>query len=105
MSNKDLKVLYKVASPSFFLIMMLSTYLIFNFLDILIFEMTRSFHGVIFLIFKKIIDPLSDIFDPLNIIIICLILIILNFNIKLLLQNQKKLELLKEKTSLDYEVS
>ena len=103
MSNKDLKVLYRVASPSFFLIMIVSTFLIFNFLDIFIFEMTRSFHGVIFLIFKKIIDPLSDIFDPINIIIICLILIILSFNIKFLLQNQKKLELLREKTSLDYE--
>ena len=46
MSNKDLKVLYKVASQVFSN-MMVSTYLIFNFLDIY-FEMTRSFHGVIF---------------------------------------------------------
>ena len=102
MRNKNLKILYKISSPSFFLIVTISTYLIFNFLDILIFEITRSFPGVVFFIFKKIIDPLSDIFDPFNIIILCLVLIILSFNIKSLLRNKKKLKLLEQKTNLEY---
>ena len=70
----------------------------FNFLDIFIFESTRSFHGFFFFFFKEIIDPISDILDPLNIIIFCLFIILLNINIKYLLKNDIKLNLLKEKT-------
>ena len=76
MKNINQEILYKITSLSFFIFILVITFFIFKFLDILIFEFTRSFHGFIFLFFKEIIDPLSDIFDPINIIIICIILIL-----------------------------
>lgn len=90
-----------VSSVSFFLFILLITYFIFNFLDVPIFKYTRSFHGFFFSFFEKIIDPISDILDPLNVIIICLIVILLNINIKHLLKNKSKLRLLEEKTNLN----
>ena len=102
MKNINQEILYKITSLSFFIFILVITFFIFKFLDILIFEFTRSFHGFIFLFFKKIIDPLSDIFDPINIIIICIILILLSFNIHYLLKNDVKLKLLEDKTGFDY---
>ena len=43
------------------------------------------------------------IFDPLNLIIICLIIISLIFNFKYLLKNKNKFNLIKEKTGLTSE--
>lgn len=75
----------------------------FKFLDIFLFELTRTFHGNIFFFFKEIIDPLSDILDPLNIIILCLAVLVINLNTKSILKNKIKLKIIKQKTSFNEE--
>ena len=102
MSNHNIKFIYQVSSLRFFVIISVVTAFIFNFLDILIFQITKSFHGVFFIFFEKIIDPLSDVLDPFNIIIVCSLVIFFNLNVKYLLQNKIKLKLLQEKTGLEF---
>jgi membrane-associated phospholipid phosphatase len=101
MSNHKIKFIYQVSSLRFFLIISVVTAFIFNFLDIFIFQVTKSFHGVFFTFFAEIIDPLSDVLDPFNIIIVCSLVIFFNLNVKYLLQNKIKLKLLQEKTGLE----
>jgi len=102
MSNQKIKFIFQISSLRFFIIISAITVLIFNFLDIFIFEITRSFHSFFFNFFSKIIDPISDVLDPFNIIIVCSLVIFFNFNVKYLLQNKIKLKLLQEKTGLEY---
>jgi len=102
MSNHKIKFIYHVSSLRFFIIILAVTAFIFNFLDIFIFQATRSFHGFFFTFFSNIIDPLSDVLDPFNIIIICCLVIFFNLNVKYLLKNKVKLKLLKEKTGLEF---
>ena len=102
MNNQKIKFIFQISSLRFFLIISAVTIIFFNFLDIFIFQITRSFHGIFFSFFSKIIDPLSSVFDPFNVIIICLLVILLNFNVKYLLQNKIKLKLLQEKTDLEF---
>ena len=94
---------FKITSLSLFVSVLIITFLIFNFLDLYIYELTRTFPQLFFIFFKKIIDPLSDIFDPLNLIIICLIIILLIFNFKYLLKNKNKFNIIKKKTGLTSE--
>ena len=91
-----------LTSVNFFVIVVLITIFSFNFLDIFIFEASRSMHGVFFSFFKNIIDPLSDLLDPLNIIILCLTIILANLNIDSLLKNKTKLNLLEKKTGFNF---
>ncbi len=102
MSSQKIKFIFQISSLRFFFIISTVTVFIFNFLDIFIFQITRSFHGIFFSFFSKIIDPLSGVFDPFNIIIICFLVIFFNFNVKYLLQNKIKLKLLQEKTGLKF---
>ena len=88
-----------VITPKFFLFISLTILFFFIFLDIPIYELTRSFKGIIFSFFRNIIDPLSDVFDPFNIIILCLILLSINLNIHSILKNEVKLKTLKKKTN------
>ncbi len=94
--NKILKIL---TSLRFFFLVIFSIIFFFKYLDIYLFELTRNFHGTFFIFFKEIIDPLSDILDPLNIIILCSIILAINLNIKLILRNNKKLKVIKLKTN------
>ena len=91
------KVILKITSLSLFVSVLIITFLIFNFLDLYIYELTRTFPQLFLFFFKKIIDPLSDIFDPLNLIIICLIIILLIFNFKYLLKIKINLIFIKKK--------
>ncbi len=75
----------------------------FNFLDIMIFELSRSFPGIIFIFFRKFIDPLSDIFDPFVLIVLCSLILLLNSNIKHILRNEKKLNIIKKQTGFSFE--
>jgi|TARA_B100001540_G_scaffold233419_1_gene207636 membrane-associated phospholipid phosphatase len=102
MSNHKIKFIYQISSLRFFIIIATVTAFIFNFLDILIFQITKSFHGIFFIFFSTIIDPLSDFLDPFNIIVVCSLVIFLNLNVKYLLQNKIKLKLLQEKTGLEF---
>ena len=102
MSNNNIKFIYQISSLRFFVVISLVTAFSFNFLDIFIFQITRSFHEIFFAFFSKIIDPLSDVLDPFNIIIVCSLVIFFNLNVKYLLQNKIKLKLLQEKTGLEY---
>ena len=102
MSNHKIKFIHEVSSLRFFIIIIALTTFTFNFLDIFIFQTTRSFHGLFFTFFAKIIDPLSDVFDPFNIIILCSLVIFFNLNVKYLLKNKIKLKLLEEKTGLEF---
>ena len=102
MRSHKIKFIYQISSLRFFIIISALTIFIFNFLDILIFQITKSFHGIFFIFFSTIIDPLSDVLDPFNIIIVCSLVIFFNLNVKYLLQNKVKLKLLQEKTGLEY---
>ena len=64
----SLKNLKQLTSLNFFIFVLIITFLIFNFLDILIFEYSKTLPNFIFWFFRNIIDPLSDILDPLHII-------------------------------------
>ena len=102
MSNHKIKFIFQVSSLRLFIIIIALTAFTFNFLDIFIFQTTRSFHGFFFTFFAKIIDPLSDVLDPFNIIIVCSLVIFFNLNVKYLLKNKTKLKLLEEKTGLEF---
>ena len=102
MSNHKIKFIYQISSLRFFIIIATVTAFIFNFLDILIFQITKSFHGIFFIFFSTIIDPLSNFLDPFNIIVVCSLVIFSNLNVKYLLQNKIKLKLLQEKTGLEF---
>ena len=102
MNNHKIKFILQISSLRFFFIILAVTFFIFNFLDIFIFQITRSFPDFFFTFFSKVVDPLSDILDPFNIIIVCSLVIFFNFNVKNLLQNKIKLKLLQEKTGLKF---
>ena len=104
MENLKLKKIKNFASIKTFIIVIILTFIIFNFFDIFIFEFTRSFPGQIFSFFKNIIDPISDILDPLNIILVCILVIIFNSRLNFLLKNENKQRLLLKKTGLKLEV-
>ena len=87
----------KFISLNFFVLVAVLTFFIFNFLDIFIFEISRSCPKFVFDFFKYIIDPLSDILDPLHVILICLIIILFNSNLQKLLKNPSKLDLMQKK--------
>ena len=97
LKKKNLK---RITSLNFFVFVTIITILIFNFIDISFYEFSRSFPKVVFSFFQNIIDPLSDILDPLNVIIICLLIVLLNYNFKKLLSNSAKLNLMEEKSGL-----
>jgi membrane-associated phospholipid phosphatase len=97
LSPKSIK---QLTSINFFIFVVLATFVIFNFLDMIIFEYSRSFPSIIFGFFKHVIDPLSDILDPFHVIIVCLVIILLNYNLKKLLQNPAKLNLIQKKSGL-----
>lgn len=88
-----------IITPRFFLLIFLTVSFFFIFLDIAIYELTRSFKGIIFSFFRNVIDPISDVFDPFNIIILCSILLLINLNIHSILKNNIKLKTLKKKTN------
>ena len=93
-TTKNLKQLLSI---KFFIFVVVVTFFIFYFLDIIIFEISRSFPKFVFDFFKYIIDPLSDVFDPLHVIIVCLIIMLFNNNLKKLLKNPAKLNLMEKK--------
>ena len=95
------KYLNKLLSFNIFLIVIISTFLIFNFLDIRVFQFSRSFPELIFFFFKNFIDPISDIFDPLNVIILTLVVLLSNMKLKKVLKNKLKLNLMIQKTGCD----
>ncbi|MFL2660875.1 MAG: phosphatase PAP2 family protein [Alphaproteobacteria bacterium] len=97
------KIFEILTSLRFFFLVVFLIIFFFNFLDIFLFELTRTFHGNFFIFFKDIIDPLSDIFDPLNVIISCFIVLVVNLNIQSILRNNKKLEVIKLKTNFKAE--
>ena len=90
----------KFYSIKFFILVVLTSALFFSYFDIAIFEFTRQMHGYVFSFFKHIIDPISRVFDPLNVSIILISFLILSNNIKLISRNSKKISLLKDKTGL-----
>ena len=75
----------------------------FNFFDIFLFELSRSFPGIIFNFFKEVIDPISEILDPLNFIILFSLILFLNFNVKSILNDEKKFSVIKDKTNYNRE--
>jgi len=97
-------IIKRILSIKLFLASFLLTVLSFNFLDISIFKATRSMSSLIFSFFKDFIDPLSDIIDPFNIAVCCLIILILILNIKNSLKEPKKLKILSQKIGYKYEI-
>ena len=95
------KYLNKLLSFNIFLIVIVSTLFIFNYLDIRVFQFSKSFPELIFLFFRNFIDPISDVFDPLNVIILTLVVLLFNVNLKKVLRNKVKLNLMIQKTGCD----
>ena len=62
-----------LTSFNFLLLVIFLTIIFFNFLDIYLFKESRNLNGIFFSFFEKVINPISDIFDPLNIIILLLL--------------------------------
>ena len=85
--NESIKKLNFLTSYSLLFFVLTISVVLFKFFDVYIFQLTRSFHGIFFSFFKNFIDPISDILDPLNIIIICLIILFANLNINSILKN------------------
>ena len=100
---KDLKDLNFLTSVRFFVYVTLIILIFFNFLDIFLFELSRSFPGLIFNFFKNVIDPISDILDPLNFIILFSLILFVNLNVKSLLNDKKKFSVIKDKTNYNRE--
>ncbi len=94
----NLKKLNHITTLKFFIFICFTILIFFNFLDIFLFELSRSFPAFFFNFFKNIIDPISDILDPFHLILICVVLLIFNFNIQSILKNESKLKILKSKT-------
>ncbi len=92
-----------LTSFKFFSLIILIIFILFNFLDVYLFKLSRSFHGIFFSFFKNIVDPISDILDPLNLIIFCLLILLFNANIRLIIKNHKKCEIIKSKTNFSIE--
>ena len=90
-------------SIRFFILISFFIFIIFNFFDVYLFELSRSFPGILFSLFKNIIDPLARILDPLNFIIICLLILLFNSNANLIIKNEKKFAIIKSKTNFDIE--
>ena len=70
----------------------------FIFFDIPIFKFSKTFDASIFNFFKNFIDPISDIFDPFNIILLCLFIIFINLNTNRIIRNELKLRTLESRT-------
>ena len=100
--NESIKKLNFLTSYSLLFFVLTISVVLFKFFDVYIFQLTRSFHGIFFSFFKNFIDPISDILDPLNIIIICLIILFANLNINSILKNPSKLKILETKTGFDF---
>ena len=100
---RNLNALVFLTSFRFFFLILLIIIIFFNFLDILIFQYSRSLHGLFFMFFQEVIDPLSEIFDPFNIILICTLILFININIKRIISNEKKLEVIKKNTKFSLE--
>ncbi len=90
-----LKKLRILTTLRFFVFIIFTIVIFFNFFDISVFKLSRSFHGLFFEFFKEIVDPISDILDPLHIIIICLLILVFNTNIKYTLSNNDKLKIIR----------
>ena len=98
---KNFKNFEFLMSIKFFIFISFFILVLFHFFDVYLFQLSRSFPGVLFSFFKNIIDPLSSILDPLNLIIICLLTLLLNSNVKLIVKNEKKFEIIRSKTNFD----
>ena len=103
MKIKDLKKLNFLTSLRFFTCIIFVILFLFNFFDIFLFEFSRSFPGIIFNFFKEVINPISDILDPLNFIILFSLILFVNFNVKSILNDEKKSSVLKDKTNYNLE--
>ena len=85
------------------MLIILAILIFFNFFDIFLFELSRSFPGIIFNFFKEVIDPISEILDPLNFIVLFSLILFLNFNVKSILNDEKKFSVIKDKTNYNRE--
>ena len=103
MTIENLKNLNFYISLRFFLFIILVILIFFHFLDIFLFRLSRSFPGIIFNFFKEVIDPISDILDPLNFIILFCLVLFANFNVKSILNDEKKFLVIKDKTNYNRE--
>ena len=101
--KKPSEKLQFLTSVNFFLFVVFFTVILFNFFDIPIFKFSRSFDGNVFSFFKNFIDPLSDILDPLNIGILCLLVILASLNIESIFRNPLKLNVLIREKKYKYE--
>lgn len=90
-------------SIKFSILILLLIIITFIFIDIPFFQFSRTFDGSVFNFFKNFIDPLSDIFDPFNIILLCLFLIFINLNVHKIIKNDIKLRTLELRTGFSSE--
>lgn len=95
--NKNFSFLLSI---KFCIYVLFTTWLFFNFFDIEIFKLTRNFNANYFYFFENIIDPISDVLNPLNILIICALLLLFTFRIKKKIKNPKLCKVVLKKINL-----
>ena len=88
-----------IKSKKLFVLVLFIVSITFVYFDILIFELSKSVNSIVFIFFRNVIDPLSDFFDPLNIILFCILIIFINLNVSSILKNDLKLKALKKRTN------
>ncbi|MDC3090904.1 phosphatase PAP2 family protein [Rickettsiales bacterium] len=84
-------------SVKLFILIVIFTLLFFHFIDLPLYEYSRSLNEVFFFFFQEIIDPFSDIVDPGNVIVICIFLWLMINQTRKILNEPKKIRILTEK--------
>ena len=84
-------------SVRLFILVLISTVSLFHFIDIPLFEYSRSMNATIFSFFQEIVDPFSDIVDPGNAIVICMILWLMIRQTRKIINQPKKIRILSER--------
>lgn len=89
-----------LTSFNFFLLVILVTIIFFNFFDIYLFKESRNLNGTFFNFFEKVVNPISDIFDPLNIIILSILFYFIINSLKKTIKDPQKKMIILSKFSL-----
>lgn len=90
----NINLFNKITSIKLFIATVLLTSIFFFFIDLSLFKFTRNFNASIFNFFNNYIDPLSEILDPLNFLILSFINLIILFNYQNKLKIPEKLDYL-----------
>lgn len=79
-----------IRSTNFFFFVILLTIIFFLFIDITLFKFSRDLSGILFWFFNEVVNNLAKIFNPLNLGIVLLILLIISHLLGNIIKEPKK---------------